>query len=48
MFGRRKNSGSADDTADEAREAEQVVDEQTESEPRRTNLPPAPRPDGPW
>ncbi|MGC5410803.1 DUF3710 domain-containing protein, partial [Streptomyces sp. DT225] len=50
MFGRRKNSGAADDTAAEAREAEQVVDEQddAEGESRRTNLPPAPRPDGPW
>ncbi|MFJ7629567.1 DUF3710 domain-containing protein [Streptomyces sp. NPDC097595] len=50
MFGRRKNSGAADDTAAEAREAEQVVDEQddAEGESSRTNLPPAPRPDGPW
>lgn len=52
MFGRRKNSGSAKDTVDEAREAEQVADELddngAESGSRRTNLPPAPRPDGPW
>nr|WP_202453137.1 DUF3710 domain-containing protein [Streptomyces sp. SID4913] len=50
VFGRRKNSDAADDTADEAREAEQVVDEQGDAEggSRRTNLPPAPRPDGPW
>ncbi|MFD9540436.1 MULTISPECIES: DUF3710 domain-containing protein [unclassified Streptomyces] len=53
MFGRRKNSGSAEDTADEAREAEQVADELdgtdgAASGSRRTNLPPAPRPDGPW
>ncbi|MEV5567040.1 DUF3710 domain-containing protein [Streptomyces sp. NPDC052196] len=52
MFGRRKNSGSAEDTADEAREAEQVADELdgtgAENGSRRTNLPPAPRPDGPW
>lgn len=53
MFGRRKNSGSADDTADEAREAEQVADglddaDAAEGGSRRMNLPPAPRPDGPW
>ncbi|GGP65481.1 DUF3710 domain-containing protein [Streptomyces melanogenes] len=57
MFGRRKKSGSAEDTAGEA---EQVVDgidaEDTDyaddtadtDAPRRVNLPPAPRPDGPW
>ncbi|MDQ0940193.1 MULTISPECIES: DUF3710 domain-containing protein [unclassified Streptomyces] len=60
MFGRRKKSGSARDAADAAGEAEQVVDERDarysdeaaesaeEGTPRRTNLPPAPRPDGPW
>ncbi|MFD9504544.1 DUF3710 domain-containing protein [Streptomyces sp. NPDC060035] len=50
MFGRRKNSGSAEDTADEAREAEQVADELdgAAAGSRRRNLPPAPRPDGPW
>ncbi|MGW1411401.1 DUF3710 domain-containing protein [Streptomyces sp. NPDC002403] len=53
MFGRRKKSGSAEDVADEAREAEQVVDELDDTDgaasgPRRVNLPPAPRPDGPW
>ncbi|MGW4029278.1 DUF3710 domain-containing protein [Streptomyces sp. NPDC004838] len=53
MFGRRKKSGSAED-ADAAGEAEQVVDElddeseEEEGGPRRVNLPPAPRPDGPW
>lgn len=53
MFGRRKKSGSAEDAADEVREAEQVADEPEGSDgaakgPRRMNLPPAPRPDGPW
>ncbi|MCX5386181.1 DUF3710 domain-containing protein [Streptomyces sp. NBC_00083] len=56
MFGRRKKSGSADDAADAAGEAEQVVDgtgadDSTagdEAGARRVNLPPAPRPDGPW
>ncbi|MEV6161833.1 DUF3710 domain-containing protein [Streptomyces sp. NPDC052052] len=53
MFGRRKKSGSAEDVADEAREAEQVVDELDDADgadngSRRVNLPPAPRPDGPW
>ncbi|MER6914043.1 DUF3710 domain-containing protein [Streptomyces sp. NPDC000594] len=59
MFGRRKKSGSAQD-ADAAGEAEQVVDERdsgtAEADPagsadegsQRLNLPPAPRPDGPW
>ncbi|MER5766323.1 DUF3710 domain-containing protein [Streptomyces sp. NPDC001985] len=56
MFGRRKKSGSAGD-ADATGEAEQVVDERgtqedtgtaAESGSRRMNLPPAPRPDGPW
>ncbi|MEV0779548.1 DUF3710 domain-containing protein [Streptomyces sp. NPDC050433] len=52
MFGRRKKSGTAEDTAGEA---EQVVDdidaddtEDGAETPRRVNLPPAPRPDGPW
>ncbi|MFD6478895.1 DUF3710 domain-containing protein [Streptomyces anulatus] len=53
MFGRRKKSGSAEDAADEVREAEQVADEPEGSDgaakgARRMNLPPAPRPDGPW
>ncbi|MFD7819660.1 DUF3710 domain-containing protein [Streptomyces sp. NPDC059698] len=53
MFGRRKKSGSAEDAADEVREAEQVADEPGASDgagtgARRMNLPPAPRPDGPW
>ncbi|MFJ2114917.1 MULTISPECIES: DUF3710 domain-containing protein [unclassified Streptomyces] len=55
MFGRRKKSGSAD-TADATGETEQVVDgagadadaDAAGDAPRRTNLPPAPRPDGPW
>ncbi|MEU0989912.1 MULTISPECIES: DUF3710 domain-containing protein [unclassified Streptomyces] len=59
MFGRRKKSGSAGD-ADAAAEAEQVAEldsenaddaDGTEDAPgkgRRVNLPPAPRPDGPW
>ncbi|MEU9608250.1 DUF3710 domain-containing protein [Streptomyces sp. NPDC048057] len=59
MFGRRKKSGSAKD-ADAARGTEQVVDvpDEAESESEsgaveegtggRVNLPPAPRPDGPW
>ncbi|MEU8527043.1 MULTISPECIES: DUF3710 domain-containing protein [Streptomyces] len=54
MFGRRKKSGAA---VDAAGEAEQVVDEVNPGDeaasadaeqPRRVNLPPAPRPDGPW
>ncbi|WP_327352887.1 DUF3710 domain-containing protein [Streptomyces sp. NBC_01304] len=52
MFGRRKKD-AADDAAGEA---EQVVDgvdadevdSADDDEPRRLNLPPAPRPDGPW
>ncbi|MCY0953374.1 MULTISPECIES: DUF3710 domain-containing protein [Streptomyces] len=56
MFGRRKKNDSAQDGG----AAEQVVDatgadERDEAEgqdgaaaPRRMNLPPAPRPDGPW
>lgn len=53
MFGRRKKSGSAEDAADEVREAEQVADEPEGSDgaakgTRRMNLPCGPRPDGPW
>ncbi len=55
MFGRRKKNDSARDGG----AAEQVVDgvasaeqddtgEQESDAPRRLNLPPAPRPDGPW
>ncbi|MYV57384.1 DUF3710 domain-containing protein [Streptomyces sp. SID3212] len=55
MFGRKK-SGSAEDAADAAGEAEQFVDGadaevdagEAASGSRRVNLPPAPRPDGPW
>lgn len=44
VFGRRKKSGSAEDVADEAREAEQVVDELDDADgagsgTRRVNLP---------
>ncbi|MEV7084382.1 DUF3710 domain-containing protein [Streptomyces sp. NPDC093085] len=55
MFGRRKKSGSAE--AEAAGETEQFDDAAGESgtdatdgepAPRRVNLPPAPRPDGPW
>ncbi|AYG79857.1 hypothetical protein DWB77_01975 [Streptomyces hundungensis] len=56
MFGRRKKSGTAEDSAGEA---EQVVEGTASAEndaagaggearARRVNLPPAPRPDGPW
>ncbi|MEV7426728.1 MULTISPECIES: DUF3710 domain-containing protein [unclassified Streptomyces] len=57
MFGRRKKSGSAEDAADATGETEQVDGSGDESAdaaaeagdaPRRMNLPPAPRPDGPW
>ncbi|MFJ4778872.1 DUF3710 domain-containing protein [Streptomyces sp. NPDC088762] len=51
MFGRRKKNDSAKDGG----AAEQVVDsagtdelDAAEELPRRVNLPPAPRPDGPW
>ncbi len=54
VFGRRKKNDSAQDGG----AAEQVVDgvaadeqeggEELETAPRRVNLPPAPRPDGPW
>lgn len=57
VFGRRKKSGSASD-ADAAGETEQVdaaldgpdAEDSADAEdaPRRVNLPPAPRPDGPW
>ncbi|MFD6419692.1 DUF3710 domain-containing protein [Streptomyces sp. NPDC060194] len=51
MFGRRKKSN---DTADAVGEAEQFADAEgaddpaAEPSPRRANLPPAPRPNGPW
>lgn len=59
MFGRRKKSGSAEDATDAAGEAGQDVesydaadadagDADAEPASRRVNLPPAPRPDGPW
>ena len=52
MFGRRKKKGSAEDAADAASEAEQVVDavgtETDEVERERVRLEPEPRPDGPW
>ncbi|MET9844528.1 DUF3710 domain-containing protein [Streptomyces ossamyceticus] len=50
MFGRRKKKGSAEDAADAASEAEQVVDAVgTETdEVERVRLEPEPRPDGPW
>ncbi|GCB45431.1 DUF3710 domain-containing protein [Streptomyces sp. NL15-2K] len=53
MFGRRKKKGSAEDAADAASEAEQVVDSvdteaDDEVERERVRLEPEPRPDGPW
>ncbi|GGZ36921.1 DUF3710 domain-containing protein [Streptomyces poonensis] len=52
MFGRRKKKGSAEDAADAASEAEQVVDgvdtEADEVGRERVRLEPEPRPDGPW
>ncbi|OAH16582.1 hypothetical protein STSP_00350 [Streptomyces jeddahensis] len=50
VFGRRKKRGSAEDAADAASEAEQVVDVDAadEAEAERVRLEPAPRPDGPW
>jgi hypothetical protein len=52
VFGRRKKKGSAEDAADAASEAEQVVDsvdtEADEVERERVRLEPEPRPDGPW
>ncbi|WP_175412606.1 DUF3710 domain-containing protein [Streptomyces sp. TRM64462] len=55
MFGRRKKSRAADNAASEAEQVVDAVDEvdtdeETDEEagPRRVNLPPAPRPDGPW
>jgi hypothetical protein len=52
VFGRRKKKGSAEDAADAASEAEQVVDavgtETDEVERERVRLEPEPRPDGPW
>ncbi|MGW9364861.1 DUF3710 domain-containing protein [Streptomyces albidoflavus] len=50
MFGRRKKTDSAEDTAGvtgETGQAEESADAE-ESATRRTALPPAPRPDGPW
>ncbi|MFB6591282.1 DUF3710 domain-containing protein [Streptomyces diastaticus] len=47
MFGRRKKTDSAEDTADVTGQAEEAADVE-ESATRRTALPPAPRPDGPW
>lgn len=50
MFGRRKKTDSAEDTAGvtgETGQAEETADAE-ESATRRTALPPAPRPDGPW
>ncbi|PAX87014.1 hypothetical protein CLM82_27715, partial [Streptomyces albidoflavus] len=49
-FVRRKKTNSAEDTAGvtgEAGQAEESADAE-ESATRRTALPPAPRPDGPW
>jgi hypothetical protein len=50
VFGRRRKSGSAEDTADQAEQVVHEVDRERSdvSEPRRSNLPPDPRPDGPW
>ncbi|PKV88462.1 DUF3710 domain-containing protein [Streptomyces sp. TLI_146] len=59
MFGRRKKSGSAEDAAGEAEQVVDGIDAEDgdyadadyagdADEPRRVNLPPAPRPDGPW
>ncbi|WP_369146989.1 DUF3710 domain-containing protein [Streptomyces sp. R44] len=49
MFGRRKKSGAAEDAASEAEQVVDAVEDEDGAEaPRRVNLPPAPRPDGPW
>lgn len=55
MFGRRKKSDAADGAAGEAEQVAEGVaaegvdpDETADDQPRRANLPPAPRPDGPW
>ncbi|MCH0538865.1 DUF3710 domain-containing protein [Streptomyces sp. MUM 203J] len=54
MFGRRKKSSAADTAASEAEQVVDAVDTEDEeaaeddAAPRRVNLPPAPRPDGPW
>ncbi|KJK48961.1 DUF3710 domain-containing protein, partial [Streptomyces sp. NRRL F-4428] len=55
MFGRRKKNdsakdgGAAEQVVDGAAAAEQDdADAPEEAAPRRINLPPAPRPDGPW
>ncbi|MFF5971510.1 DUF3710 domain-containing protein [Streptomyces sp. NPDC012769] len=52
MFGRRKKSGAAADAAVDAEQVVEAVDSDDAAETaggsRRVNLPPAPRPDGPW
>lgn len=48
MFGRRKKSGAAEDAAGEAEQVVDAVEDEDAARPRRVNLPPAPRPDGPW
>ncbi|MDI3418755.1 DUF3710 domain-containing protein [Streptomyces luteolus] len=56
MFGRRKKSDAADGAAGEAEQVAEGVSsedgteqpEAAQDEPKRANLPPAPRPDGPW
>jgi hypothetical protein len=57
VFGRRKKNGSAEDATDAAGEDETFLDGTDADEgetadeaggARRMNLPPAPRPDGPW
>lgn len=48
VFGRRKKSGAAEDAAGEAEQVVDAVDGEDAAAPRRVNLPPAPRPDGPW
>ncbi|WP_415949206.1 DUF3710 domain-containing protein [Streptomyces sp. KLOTTS4A1] len=49
MFGRRKKD-AAEAAAGEAEQVVEDLDQETdeEGEPKRPNLPPAPRPDGPW
>jgi hypothetical protein len=57
VFGRRNKKGSAEDATDAAGEDEQQLLDDTEADEdevddaggtRRVNLPPAPRPEGPW
>ncbi|MFJ5547345.1 DUF3710 domain-containing protein [Streptomyces sp. NPDC093225] len=55
MFGRRKKSSAAESVAGEAEQVVDGVDQDADElgglatgEQRRVNLPPAPRPDGPW